>query len=96
MRSSRRASRGADFEFKFQTDPVNDAQPAINTQQEAFHPAFGAVVFIQYYLIKKAGVSRIGYSNHKEGKNGTAFCGRAREVRILNLNLNLKQSKGTA
>ena len=39
----------------------DDARPAINTQQESFHLAFGAAVYIQY-LIKVAGVSRIGYS----------------------------------
>ena len=43
----------------------NDTRPAINTQQETFHPAFGAAVFIQY-LIKVAGVLRIGYSSHKD------------------------------
>ena len=25
---------------EFETDPLDDARPAINTQQEALHPAF--------------------------------------------------------
>ena len=40
MRSGQLASRDADFEFEFETDPWDDAQSAINTQQEVFYPAF--------------------------------------------------------
>ena len=82
VRSGRLASRGANFEFEFETDPLNDAQPAINTQQEAFHPAFRGLST----PINKRGTDPV--HAEVEVRSGR----RARRGVDLNLNLKLIQS----